>query len=94
MCVKQQCCGCALLGLSALELGCVINATYLLICQGEEGVWRLFQGCLILNVLNLKLLTEVPGCFVSMAAESSDQRAVAQCLVLDLPHMPQTRRCL
>lgn len=67
------------------------------ICWGEEGVCTgtSFQGLLILNVLDLKLLVEVPGCFVIMAAESSDQmRAAAQGLVLDLPHMPETRSCL
>lgn len=40
-----------------------------------------FQGFLILNIMNLKLLIEVSGCFVSMAAESSDQMRAA-CSVL------------
>lgn len=52
------------------------------------------QGYLILNVLNLELLIEASGCFVSLAAESSDQRAAARCLVLDLLHVPETRRSI
>lgn len=44
MCVKYQCCGCALLGHSAPGTGlfdqCHISV-YLL--GGEEGMWRLLQ---------------------------------------------------
>lgn len=76
-----------------------------LTCWGAREGWvcggyyrctgAIFQAFLILNVLSLKLLIEVSGCFVSMAAESTEQIwGAAQCWVLGLPHVPETRSCV
>ena len=63
--------------------------------EGVTGAGTSFQGFLILNVPNSELLVEVPGCFVNMAAENSEQISDAVlCLVLGLPNVPETSSCL